>query len=92
MRVLFDAFKELKYSKLPELNNEYNTYARHGILVEVSAELNLYITIVKVNQIKGLVVIYNVRNNFPWGLIDWLIDILFPRNIHTYTSIVHTDK
>ena len=23
---------------------------------------------------------------------DWLIDISFPRNVHTYTSIVHTDK
>ena len=22
--------------------------------------------------------------------IDWLIDILFPRNAHTYTSIVYT--
>ena len=25
-------------------------------------------------------------------LIDWLIDTSFPRNVHTYTSIAHTDK
>ena len=45
----------------PELNNEYNTYARHGVLVVVSAELNWYTIIIKVNQIKGLVVIYNAQ-------------------------------
>ena len=27
-----------------------------------------------------------------WRKPGWLIDILFPRNVHTYTSIVHTDK
>ena len=31
-----------------------------------------------------------LQRKYP--VIPWLIDILFPRNVHTYTSIVHTDK